>query len=207
MSDAPVGALWTAARKGIREHFQNRRRERRRISSDKWKQDNVYPFEGEAKSETEKAERAIFDVVAGTIAPQIPARKDSARVTLGLLRNALRQDPEQLGVLFNEVASLNQEDRESLTRLLGETTMSGIIKAANVVTGRNKFLAGLDRLLFPPDGTDTIGERDHLHPMLERELWIFGEAYHLMSSERGLTEMARNHLELARPPGARRSSP
>ncbi len=196
MSDAPVSALWTAARKGIREHFQNRRRERRRDQLDKWKHDQVYPFEGEAKSETEKAERAIFDVVAGTIAPQIPVRKDSALVTLGLLRNALRQGPEQLGVLFNEVASLNQEDRESLTRLLGETTMSGIIKAANVVTGRHKFLAGLERLIFPPDGTDTIGERDHLHPMLERELWIFGEAYHLMSSERGLTEMARNHMRL-----------
>lgn len=196
MSDAPVGALWTAARKGIREHFQNRRRERRRDQLDKWKQDNVYPFEGEAKSETEKAERTIFDVVAGTIATQIPTKKDSARVTLGLLRNALRQDPEQLGVLFNEVASLNQEDRESLTRLLGETTMSGIIKVANVVTGRNKFLAGLERLLFPTAGTDTVGERDHLHPMLERELWIFGEQYHLMSSERGLTEMARNHLNL-----------
>jgi hypothetical protein len=87
--------------------------------------DQVYPFEGEATSETEKAERAIFDVVAGTIAPQIPVRKDSARVTLGLLRNALRQDPGQLGVLFNEVASLNPEDRESLTRLLGETTILG----------------------------------------------------------------------------------
>jgi hypothetical protein len=74
--------------------------------------------------------------------------------------------------------------------------MSGIIRAANVVTGRNKFLAGLERLLFPMDRTDTIGERDHLHPMLERELWIFGEQYHLMSSERGLTEMARNHLNL-----------
>lgn len=125
MSDAPVSALWTAARKGIREHFQNRRHERRRDQLDRWKLEKVYPFEGEARSETEKAERAIFDVVAGTIAPQIPAKKDSARVTLGLLRNALRQDPEQLGVLFNEVASLNQEDRKSLTRLLGETTMTG----------------------------------------------------------------------------------
>jgi hypothetical protein len=196
MTDKPVGHLWTAAREGIRAHFQNRRRERRREQLEKWKDDNVYPFDGEPQSETEKAERAIFDVVAGTIAPQIPVKRDSARVTLGLLRNALRQDPEQLGVLFNEVASLSPDDRESLTRLLGETTMSGIIKAANVVTGRNKFLAGLERLLFPPDGTDTIGERDHLHPMLERELWIFGEQYHLMSSERGLTEMARNHLNL-----------
>jgi len=103
MSDAPVGALWTAARSGIREHFQNRRRERRRDQLEKWKKEDVYPFEGEAKSETEKAERAIFDVVAGTIAAQIPAKKDSAKVTLGLLRTALRQDPEQLGVIFNEL--------------------------------------------------------------------------------------------------------
>ncbi|WP_369068737.1 ATP-binding protein [Kineococcus terrestris] len=196
MSDTPAAALWTAARGGIREHFQNRRRERRREQLEGWKKEKVYPFEGDATSETEKVERAIFDVVAGTIAAQIPTKKDSARVTLGLLRTALRQDPEQLGVIFNEVASLTQEDRESLTRLLGETTMSSIIKAANVVTGRNKFLAGIERLIFLPDEAGTIGERDHLHPMLERELWIFGEAYHLMSSERGLTELARNHLKL-----------
>ncbi|MEI2809531.1 MAG: hypothetical protein V9F00_04840 [Nocardioides sp.] len=196
MTQEPVGYLWTAARDSIRQHFQSRRRGRRREQLEKWKAEKVYPFEGEPQSETEKAERAIFDVIAGTIAPQIPVKKDSAKVTLGLLRNALRQDPEELGMLFNEVASLNPEDRETLTRLLGETTMSGIIKAANVVTGRNKFLAGLERLLFPTRSTDTIGERDHLHPMLERELWIFGEQYHLMSSERGLTEMARNHLNL-----------
>ena len=196
MAEGPVGALWTAARDGIRAHFSERRRKRRREQLDRWKSENVYPFEGEANTEMEKAERAIFDVVAGTIAPQIPTKKDTARVILGLLRSALRQDPEQLSVLFNEVASLTTADRETLTKLLGETTLSGIIKAANVVTGRNKFLAGLERLLFPPDGQRTIGERDHLHPMLERELWIFGEAYHLMSSERGLTELARNHLNL-----------
>jgi hypothetical protein len=117
-------------------------------------------------------------------------------VTFSLLQTALRQDPEKLGTLFHEVASLNQADRNTLTALLGETTLPAIIKAANVVTSRNKFLAGLERLLFPPEDSDTIGERDNLHPMLARELWIFGEAYHLMSSERGLTEMARNHLGL-----------
>lgn len=115
MTDAPVGALWIAPRKGIREHFGSRRRKRRHEQVERGKADKVYPFEGEAQSETEKAERAIFDVVAGTIGQQVPARKDSARVTLGLLRIALRQDPEQLGVLFNEVASLSRDDRDSLT--------------------------------------------------------------------------------------------
>jgi hypothetical protein len=197
MTDAPVGALWTAAREGIRSHFSNRRRERRREQLRKWKTEKVYPYESEPASETEKAERAVFDVLAGTLAPQITNKStDATRVTLALLQTALRQDPEKLGTLFHEVASLNEADRNTLTQLLGETTLPGIIKAANVVTGRNKFLAGLERLLFPRQGTATIGERDHLHPMLERELWIFGEQYHLMSSERGLTEMARNHLNL-----------
>jgi hypothetical protein len=197
MAGGAVGALWTAARDGIRSHFAGRRRERRKEQLDTWKRDKVYPYEGQAKTDTEKAERAVFDVVAGTLAPQIASKsRDTTRVTLSLLRSALRQDPEQLGAIFHEVAALNPTDRETLTQLLGETSLPAIIKAANLVTGRNKFLAGLERLLFPPEGTDTIGERDHLHPMLERELWIFGEAYHLMSSERGLTEMLRNHLQL-----------
>jgi hypothetical protein len=203
MAVGPVGALWTAARAGIRAHFTERRRERRREQLDRWKSEKVYPFEGEPQTETDKAERAIFDVVAATIAPQIPSKKDNARVTLGLLRHALLRDPDQLSVLFNEVASLTSQDRETLTKLLSETTLPGIIKAANVVIGRNNFLAGLERLLFPATGQGTIGERDHLHPMLERELWIFGEAYHLMSSERGLTELARNHLKLLGLPSRR----
>jgi len=115
---------------------------------------------------------------------------------LNLLQTALRQDPENLATIFHEVAALNTTDRDTLTGLLGETTLPAIIKAANVVTSRNKFLVGLDRLIFPPEGADPIKERDHLHPMLERELWVFGEAYHLMSSERGLTEMLRTHLKL-----------
>jgi hypothetical protein len=135
-------------------------------------------------------------VLAASISPQIPVRKESAQVTLRLLRTAVQQDPVQLGALFNEVASLAPEERGTLTRLLTTTTLPGIIRAANVVVGRGNFLSGLERLIFPAGAQDSIGERDHLHPLLERELWIFGEQYHLMSSERGLTETARNHLKL-----------
>jgi hypothetical protein len=83
-----------------------------------------------------------------------------------------------------------------LTRLLSETTLSAIIRSANLITNRQKFLAGLEHLLFDPKDSGEVGERDHLHKILEHELWVFGEAYHLMSSERGLTEMARTHLKL-----------
>ncbi|MGL5826328.1 MAG: ATP-binding protein, partial [Nocardioides sp.] len=124
MAGGAVGALWTAARSGIREHFSNRRREGRREQLAKWKQDKVYPYKEEPKTATEKAERAVFDVVSGALAPQIPSRnKDSTRVILSLLQSALRQDPETLTVLFHEVATLNPTDREAFTKLLRETTL------------------------------------------------------------------------------------
>jgi hypothetical protein len=51
-------------------------------------------------------------------------------------------------------------------------------------------------LLFDPTDSGKVGERDHLHKILEHELWIFGEEYHFMNSERGLTQILRTHLQL-----------
>jgi hypothetical protein len=196
MAGGAVGALWTAARRAIRDHFARRRRERRREQVVTWKQQKIYPYEGEPKTEAEKAERAVFDVVSGALSPQISTRKSNARLALTLLRDALRQDPDKLTTIIHEVAALSDTDRDVLTRLLRETTLPAIIRAVNLVTSRNKFLSGLEHLLFDPVDSGTVGERDHLHRMLERELWIFGEAYHLMNSERGLTEMLRTHFKL-----------
>jgi hypothetical protein len=81
-------------------------------------------------------------------------------------------------------------------KLLSETTLSAIIRSANVVASRHKFLVALEHLLFDPDDSGKVGERDHLHKVLEHELWVFGESYHLMSTERSLTELLRNHLKL-----------
>jgi hypothetical protein len=130
------------------------------------------------------------------LVPHISSSKKDARLILALLRNALRHDPDKLTTIIHEVAALNESDRETLTRLLGETTLSSIIRSTDLVTSRSKLLMGLEHLLFDPDDSDKVGERDHLHRILERELWVFGESYHLMSSERGLTELLRNHLRL-----------
>ncbi|WP_330251411.1 ATP-binding protein [Nocardia sp. NBC_00565] len=196
MAPEPVGELWQAIRKAIREHFAGRRRERRREQVDQWKETGAYPYQGEPASEPERAERAVFDVVSGTLVPHISKNKNDARLTLVLLRDAIRHDPDQLTTILHEVVSLNEADRDTLTRLLSETTLSAIIRSANLVTSRHKFLAGLQHLIFDPRDAGRVGERDHLHKILERELWIFGEGYHLMNSERGLTELLRTHLLL-----------
>lgn len=196
MAPDDVGELWRVARRTIQEHFAVRRREHRREQVQQWKDSGVYPYEGEPSSEPERAERAVFDVVSGTLVQHISRSNRDARLTLALLRDAIRHDPEKLTTILHEVVSLTEADRETLTRLLSETTLSAIIRSANLVANRHKFLAGLEHLLFDPNDSGRVGERDHLHKILEHELWVFGEGYHLMSSERGLTELVRTHLRL-----------
>jgi hypothetical protein len=196
MAQGDVGELWTALRKSIQEHFAARRRERRHEQVRQWKESGVYPYQGEPVSDSERAERVVFDVVSGTLVQHISTRKGDARLTLALLRDAIRHDPDKLTTILHEVVSLSEADRDSLTRLLSETTLSAIIRSASLVTSRHKFLAGLEHLLFDPNDSGDVGERDHLHKILEHEFWVFGEGYHLMSSERSLTELLRNHLRL-----------
>ena len=196
MAPGDVGALWAVVRRTIQEHFAARRRKRRREQVEQWKESGVYPYQGEPVSEPERAERAVFDVVSGTLVQHIPRSNKDARLTLALLRDAIQHDPDKLTTILHEVVSLSEADRDTLTGLLSETTLSAIIRAANLVTSRHKFLTGLEHLLFDPNDSDDVGERDHLHKILEHELWVFGEGYHLMSSERGLTDLLRNHLKL-----------
>lgn len=196
MAPDAVGELWTAAREAIRDHFNGRRRERRREQVEDWKETGAYPYKSEPENETERAERAVFDVVAGTLVPHISKTTKQAQLTLELLRDAIRHDPGKLTTILHEVVALNEADRDSLTKLLSETTLSAIIRSANVVASRHKFLVALEHLLFDPDDSGKVGERDHLHKVLEHELWVFGESYHLMSTERSLTELLRNHLKL-----------
>jgi hypothetical protein len=177
-------------------HFNARRRERRREQVEHWKETGVYPYKSEPANETERAERAVFDVVSGTLVPHISKTKQQAQLTLELLRDAIRHDPGKLTTILHEVVALNEADRDTLTKLLSETTLSAIIRSANVVASRHKFLVALEHLLFDPDDSGKVGERDHLHKVLEHELWVFGESYHLMSTERSLTELLRNHLKL-----------
>jgi hypothetical protein len=196
MAPDPAGAVWRATKTAVREHFASRRRSRRRDQIDEWKSKGIYPYKTEPITEAGKAERAVFDIVSSALVPQIPKRKDGAQLTLNLLRDALKTDPENLALLVSEFVALTEQDRQALTKLLSETTLAGVIRAANLVTSRTKFLAGLEHLLFDPEDSKKVGERDHLHKILEHELWIFGEEYHLMNSERGLTQLLRTHLKL-----------
>ena len=81
----------------MRVHFADRRRRRRREQVVAWRNQGVYPYEGEPGTEADRTERAVFDVVAGAVSAQVATRnKASAKLMLALLRDAVRPEPERI---------------------------------------------------------------------------------------------------------------
>lgn len=191
-----LGMLLSEVDRVLDEHFEGRRAQRRRELVEEWKDGNVYPYQGEPGTEEEKVERATFDVVATSIRRHIPSGKKQKKLTLGLLRESLQQRPSDVSALLDEYVGLPADEKEQLERLLTRTSLSRVIQASSNVTNRLEFLRALELMVFDPEANKMVGERDHLHKILESELWVFGEQYNLMVSERGLTAALHRHREL-----------
>lgn len=191
-----LGMLLAEVDRVLDEHFEARRAQRRRELVEEWKDGNVYPYQGEPGTEEEKVERATFDVVATSIRRHIPSGKKQKKLTLGLLRESLQQRPSDVSALLDEYIGLPADEKEQLERLLTRTSLSRVIQASSNVTNRLEFLRALELMVFDPETNKMVGERDHLHKILESELWVFGEQYNLMVSERGLTAALDRHREL-----------
>ncbi len=98
--------------------------------------------------------------------------------------------------LPDQFLGLPAEERAELDRLLKRTSLSRLISATTNVTNRLEFLRALDLMVFDPEANQLVKEREHLHKILESELWVFGEQYNQMLSERGLTAALDRHLKI-----------
>ena len=58
--------LLDAARNAVKDHFRRRKAESAVNIVKEWKEQEIYPYEGEPRSLLEQAERQVFDVVALT---------------------------------------------------------------------------------------------------------------------------------------------
>jgi len=65
------------------------------------------------------------------------------------------------------------------------------------VDERLLFLRGLEAMLATPELREEFLERDHLHELLAKNTWIFGDAYSLTASDEYLTDAVRRHVQLS----------
>ena len=194
-----VGAILQSAKQSIRPHFRKRLAERQSQIVERWKAEQIYPFEDKKDlNPVEEAERQVFDILAVNVEAYLPSFEDSdlksKRFTFRLLAQALHQNPESVQLIITELLNLKKEEQEDLAELLRCTPFQNIISSAKTVTNRLDFLIGLENLLFDKESKKKLLERDQLHKILENEAWIFNEEFALSGSELPLEEVLQLHL-------------
>lgn len=119
--------------KTIKEYFIARQLEEAKDQLEEWKQEEVYPFQGEPVTPVEEVERNVFDIVAININQNLPdfreSDKKSKQFQFHMLKYAIEKSPEDLQKILTEVLNLPKASREQLAELLEDTTLSSIINA------------------------------------------------------------------------------
>ena len=196
-------ALVDAARDQMRAHFREKKATAGADLVREWKEEGIYPYQGESEDPIETARRQVFEICALNVHEYLAdfRRSDtkSRKFTFRILREALEDSPASLQRILQDVLELPKEKQEELAELLDRTTLSAIIEASKLITNRLAFLKGLEELLFNKDSKKELDERSQLHKILEEETWIFGEEFHLTASDETLTTVLAKHLGKLRP--------
>ena len=106
---------------------------------EEWKQEKIYPYDGEPTTSVEQAERQVFDIVAVTSA-QYMAEFSEAPIKnkalhLRLIRQAIEHSPQELQMILGEVLKLPKRQQEELADLLTELVL--VWRKAQIHEGRS----------------------------------------------------------------------
>ena len=196
----PVVRMADEAQEAIKAYFRGRAAQEARTVVEEWKVSQVYPYEGEATTRIEEAERQVFDIVAVTTSQYLPdfstAPQKNKAFHLRLLRQAIEKSPEELQLILGEVLKLPKRKQEELAELLRDVSLSAIISSAKIVADRLRFLTGLEAILFDAESKKRLKERSQLHRIIAQNCWLFGEEYNLSVDDKSLTEVLRKHRKL-----------
>lgn len=196
-----IRAMLVPVKHKIKEHFRSRILEGQSKIVDRWKEEDIYPYEEKIDLDPlEAAERQVFDILAVSVQSYMPSFESadvkSKRFTFRLLAQAIKENPDSVQTIIGEVLGLKKQDQDDLAELLGKTTLSSIISSAKIISDRLNFLKGIENLIFDKETKKAFLERDQLHKILENEAWIFHEEFYLAASEETLEDVLAKHIGL-----------
>jgi hypothetical protein len=161
------------AKDKIRRHFKARESERAASILREWKEQGIYPYSETPKTEIQKSEQRVFDVVALNVNKYLAGfdrtDRQNKRLTLQLVKAGIEQGPRALRQILQSVLNLPSEKQKEFAKLLDQTSLTAIINASKTITDRLAFLRGLEILIFNPQSRKDTLERRHLHKILEHE--------------------------------------
>ncbi|WP_429120074.1 ATP-binding protein [Aeromonas veronii] len=87
---------------------------------------------------------------------------------------------DDLFSILDGVIELDSTQRECFARQLRTTKMSSIVNTIELISDRFKSVSEFERLVFDP--TMYAGEVPHLQKMMEKNYWLIGEQYQLLTA-------------------------
>lgn len=195
--------MLSEVKKSVKDYLVQVKIEQEADKFQRWRSEGVYPFSAEPKSQVERAERQLFDIMAISISEELPGfdlMQDIKlkRMQFKMLKQLLEQSGSHLNTILSEVFELSKKRQEELALLLEKTSLSHIITTANTVRERLSFLTGMKEIIFDTDYSKHMKERSQLHRILADNTWIFGDSFALSVDDQSLTKVLEKHLQATR---------
>ncbi|SHE39463.1 Histidine kinase-, DNA gyrase B-, and HSP90-like ATPase [Marinomonas polaris DSM 16579] len=118
--------------------------------------------------------------------------KTQKRIIVKLLDKVTVSPSDDLFDVLNGVVSLNNEEQSKLADILKDTSLGNITNAISEVRARKKVIDIVNDL--NEEYTKATKEVGEIQSVVESNLWLFGEQYHLLTAEEPDFEQALREL-------------
>ena len=193
LTDPDFARVLEYVRDQLTDYFRARQAEKSGELIQDLKDAGVYPYEGDPRDEIERRERQVFDIATHAAVSYSKDFKKAdnplKKIALGLLKEALSNNPELITRILKAVFNLPKVRQDEFSQLLDKTELGNIIGASSLVANRIVALKVLREIVFTPKHRSTIKERGELDILIRDNTWIFGEGFHLTMHEAGLTQI------------------
>jgi len=150
------------------------------------KDEKIYPFNTTSQTSgvTHKTQ-LVYDAIVVKLNQTKPAifKGKYRKYIVETLKLIIEKEPEHFARILKELLGLTPEETEDFAKLLDRTSLSAMIKTSQTIISRLDFIQALKNMVHG-DLSKTIKERTQLHKVMEKEAWIFGEQYNLMTSDK-----------------------
>lgn len=163
---------------------------------EKYNKEGVFPKFKDNKYDQQRKkdlEEVVVEIYA--IQPRIFNRSgfEQKKSIIGFLNLLLDTDErENILNIIDDITKLTPEEREELGNILKKTDFSRIIKMIKLIENRFLVIEMLKKLIY--DLSMFTNERDHIQKIIEKNYWLFGEQYNLVSADDNFEKTLKQYL-------------
>ncbi len=186
--------------KELDEIVTNKCKDFLRVNSDKLVDDlekeKVFPlFSNDKYGKMKKKDLVEIVKEVYCVQPRIfrKANTEQKKTVIGFLNLLLDSDERKnIITIMESITNLSKEERENLAKLLGKTTLNNIVRTIKMLDNRNEIINILKNIVFKAE--QSANEREHIQKIMEKNFWIFGEQYHLVTADKNFEKALKEYV-------------